>query len=180
MGDMNEVKSVPLELGWETALPDVNLDFFPNIVFWNEKVLACCVCGESLGSQCGCIPSSAVSRHDPNSLGQSPTERSNWDPTDLDTRFTRLEPEGKEEPNPTAPTRKERRRQQNRAAQVRHRNKRNRFLHETLRSIDSLSEELEHTRAQRDYFKLMYEDLETQLLEIRGQANSKFHSNAHM
>lgn len=73
---------------------------------------------------------------------------------------------------------KQRRRQQNRAAQVRHRDKRNRFLHETLRNLEALNEELKQTKAQRDYFRTMYESLENQMVEIRSRSSSRYTSTS--
>lgn len=55
---------------------------------------------------------------------------------------------------------------------MRHRNKRNRFLHDTLHKIEALNNELKLARAQKEYFRLLYEGLETQMLEIRRQALS--------
>jgi len=126
----------------------------------------------------------------PTTSNKSLAQHIDKNPTGCGQHFTRMEPKDQGESQSTIPPRKvvlvsrehechtpsdqvnrQRRRQQNDAAQVRHRNKRDRFLHETLRSIDSLKEELKQTKTQRDYFRLMYENLETQLLEIRRQAS---------
>jgi phage shock protein A len=70
----------------------------------------------------------------------------------------------------------QRRREQNRVAQVRHRDKRNRFLHEVLRKIEALDKELQQTRSQRDHFRRMFEDLEHQVMQLQSQSSSRFPS----
>ena len=41
-----------------------------------------------------------------------------------------------------------------------------------------MNEELKQTRAQRDYFRLMYEDLETQMMHLRSESSSRLPSRS--
>jgi hypothetical protein len=47
-----------------------------------------------------------------------------------------------------------------------------------MRNFEALNEELKQTRAQRDYFRLMYEELETQMMENRSQSSSRTQSSS--
>ena len=62
----------------------------------------------------------------------------------------------------------QRRKQQNRIAQEKYREKHNRILNDALQKIKVLEAELVCVKAQREHFRLLYEDLETQMLEARS------------
>ncbi|KIW87087.1 uncharacterized protein Z519_12384 [Cladophialophora bantiana CBS 173.52] len=153
------------EVGQQQATPSMEMGFHPHGRLLGDETLVNCVCNEPPGSYCVCPPSASVFGYSPGDLEQLPMQRIHGDSNDF--VFTVTAPHDQKDTKPPVSTRKERRRQQNRAAQYRHREKRNRFLRETLRSIEALNEELRQTRAQRDYFRLMYEGLETQMLEIK-------------
>ncbi|EXJ59499.1 uncharacterized protein A1O5_12124 [Cladophialophora psammophila CBS 110553] len=164
------------EVEQQRTTPDMEMGFHPHGRLLDDEILVSCVCSEPPGSYCVCPPSSSVFGYNPEDLEQLPVQGIHGDPNDF--VFTVTAPQDQKDTKPPVSTRKERRRQQNRAAQFRHREKRNRFLRETLRSIEALNEELRQTRAQRDYFRLMYEGLETQMLGIKSQSNSRLPSDS--
>ena len=62
----------------------------------------------------------------------------------------------------------ERRKQQNRNAQEKYREKQGKVLKDALRRIEILDAELASVKSEREHFRALYENLETQLLEIRS------------
>ncbi|KAJ9616492.1 hypothetical protein H2200_000211 [Cladophialophora chaetospira] len=162
----------------EGSIPKTNTNIISQVAFWGKDALINCVCGASPDSYCTCLPTSLDFVPDGDYFQQPPTDQSHRTSTISESTFSTIEPQVREDLRPALPTRKERRRQQNRAAQVRHRDKRNRFLHETLRNIEAMNEELKQTRAQRDYFRMMYEDLETQMMQLRSQSSSRLPSRS--
>ena len=65
-------------------------------------------------------------------------------------------------------TNNERRKQQNRNAQEKYREKQNKVLKDAFRRIELLEAELASVKSEREHFRVLYENLETQLLELRS------------
>ena len=65
----------------------------------------------------------------------------------------------------------QRRKNQNRAAQERYREKQQTTLNNAMKKIENLSSELQLVRAQKQHFQVMYEDLEAQLLDLRSKSS---------
>ena len=65
----------------------------------------------------------------------------------------------------------QRRKNQNRAAQERYREKQQTTLTNAMKKIENLSAELKLVRAQKQHFQVMYEDLEAQLLDLRSKSS---------
>lgn len=53
-------------------------------------------------------------------------------------------------------------------AQEKYREKHNRILNDALEKIKALETELTNVKSQREHFRLLYEELETQLLDLRS------------
>ena len=67
--------------------------------------------------------------------------------------------------------RMQRRKNQNRAAQERYREKQQTTLTNAMKKIEQLSAELKLVRGQKQHFQVMYEDLEAQLLDLRSKSS---------
>ena len=65
----------------------------------------------------------------------------------------------------------QRRKNQNRAAQERYREKQQTTLTNAMKKIEQLSAELKLVRGQKQHFQVMYEDLEAQLLDLRSKSS---------
>ena len=65
----------------------------------------------------------------------------------------------------------QRRKNQNRAAQERYREKQQTTLTNAMKKIEHLSAELKLVRGQKQHFQVMYEDLEAQLLDLRSKSS---------
>ncbi|EXJ62055.1 hypothetical protein A1O7_02488 [Cladophialophora yegresii CBS 114405] len=179
MNDIDEVASAfSSDFEQERPTPGWNTAFGSHFAFWTRDTLVSCVCGATPDTYCTCLPTSLDFVPEGDYSHQPPTPQDYGDLANPESAFSTIEPQIREDSRPAVPTRKERRRQQNRAAQVRHRDKRNRFLHETMRNVEAMNEELKQTRAQRDYFRLMYEDLETQMMEMKSQSSSRVQSSS--
>ena len=181
--------------------PQDAMDLTSHVAFWGKESTTSCLCGASPGSYCSCLSMSIDFTPENDYFEQPPTQKLVVSQPSTHFPSTILTPRGFTTGKPPNPTRKEvsiglarwfpftslsskltqtsqRRRQQNRAAQVRHRDKRNRFLHDTLINIESLHEELKQTRAQRDYFRLMCAGLEGEVVLLRSQASSRVPSHS--
>ncbi|KIW70369.1 hypothetical protein PV04_02643 [Phialophora macrospora] len=176
--EIDEMPSAFSDVEQNKATPGWDMDIGSQVAFWSGETLVNCFCGAPLDTYCTCLPTSQDFALEGDHSHQVPMRQDHAESTNSEYVFSAIEPQVREDLRPAMPTRKERRRQQNRAAQVRHRDKRNRFLHETLRNFEALNEELKQTKAQRDYFRLMYEDLETQMTEMRSQSSSRVQSSS--